>query len=79
MIATQDLLNILVGIGFLTIAVCAVFVTYFLVRALKSVTTLTDSLENTTQEIKNKLQIRALLAVPALMIGLINKILKKRG
>lgn len=79
MTTTQDILNILLGIGVLAIAVCIIFTTYFLVRALKSVTNLTNSLESATQDIKSKLQMRALLTIPALLIGLVNKIFRKRG
>lgn len=79
MINTQDILNILLGIGVLIVAVCIIFTTYFLVRALKSITNLTDSLESTAQDIKSKLQMRVLLTIPALLIGLVNKIFRKRG
>ncbi len=74
---TQDVLNILVAIGFLVITVCAVYITYYLVQALKSVINLTDSLGETTQNIKDKIQMKALTVIPSLVVALIGRILKK--
>lgn len=73
----QDFLNIILGIGFLVITACIVYVSYYFVQALKSITNLSDSLENTTQDIKSKLQMKVLTAIPALIVALIGRILKK--
>lgn len=75
---TQEILTIVLTIGFLIITVCVIFITYYLIQALKSVTNLTDSLEETTQNIKNKIQLKALAAIPALLIALAGKVIKKK-
>lgn len=77
--SSQSILNIILAVGFIVITVCVVYVTYYLVQALKSITNLSDSLDETTQDIKGKLQMKALAAVPALLIALVSKVLKKRG
>lgn len=77
--STQVVLNTLLVVGFLVITVCIVYITYYLVKALKSITDLVDSLIDTTQNIKNKIQLKALVTVPALIIALVSKILRKRG
>lgn len=75
---TQDFLNIILIIGFFVITVCIVYVSYYLVQALKSVTNLSDSLEDTAQGIKDKIQIKALAAIPALLVAIAGKIIKKK-
>lgn len=77
MSASQDILNTFIVIGFLVITVCIVFITYFLVRALKAIANLADSLENTSQNIRERLQTRALSVIPALLIALVNRIFKR--
>lgn len=76
---TQEIMNASVVIGFLTLAVCVVFITYYLIKALKSIAALADSLQDTTQEIRSKLQLKFLAAIPAIMLTLASKIFKKRG
>lgn len=76
----QDFLIIILAVGVLVITACLVYVSYYLVRALKSITILSDSLEDTAQGIKDKVQLKALAAIPALLITIIGKIIKnKRG
>lgn len=74
---TQDILNTILIIGLIVTVTCIAFVSYFLVKALKSITDLTDSLQATTQSIKDKIQMKLLTAIPALIMGLISKILKR--
>lgn len=76
---TQDILYITLALGFLMITACIVFITYFLVQTLKSMTQLADNLDETTQGIKEKVQLRVLAAVPALIVALVSKVFKKRG
>lgn len=75
----QEILNVLLVIGLLIISFCFVAMTYFVVKALQSVIKLTDSLDETTQNIKGKLQMRFLAVLPALFIALMGKLIKKRG
>jgi len=74
----QDFLNIILAIGFLVITACIVYVSYYFVHALKSVTNLSDSLEDTIQGIKDKIQLKALAAIPALLVAIAGKIIKKK-
>lgn len=64
---TQDVLNILLTLGVLIITVCVVYITYYLVQALRSVTNLANSLG----------KVKVLAAIPALLIALASKIIKK--
>ncbi len=74
----QDFLNIILVVGALIITACIVYVSYFLVQALKSITNLSDSLEDTTQGIRDKIQLKALAAIPALLVAIAGKIIKKK-
>ena len=74
---TKDLLNIFLIISFVLITSCIAFTTYYLIQALKSFTRLTEDIDDTTQSIKNGLQLKALAAIPAILIGLISKVIKK--
>ncbi len=76
---TQEILNIILVIGFLIIVGCAAFVTYFLIKTLKAVTALAESLEETNQSIKEKIQMKVLTVIPPLLVGIISRIFKKRG
>jgi len=76
----QDFLNIILAAGLLVITACIIYVSYYLVQALKSITNLSDSLEDAAQGIRNKIQMKALAAIPALLIAIAGKIIKrKRG
>ena len=73
----QETLTALLVAGFLIISVCFIFITYYLVKALKSVINLTDSLGETTQNIKDKIQMKVFTIIPALVVALIGRILKR--
>lgn len=75
--SAQETLNTLLVIGFLIITICVVFVTYFFVKALKSIINLTESLEETTENIRGKLQMRFLAVIPAILVALVSKLIKK--
>lgn len=74
----QDTLNIFILLVLITLSICAVFTTYYFVQALKSITQLSDDLDETARSLKNKVQLKALAAIPALLIALAGK-LRKRG
>lgn len=77
---TGDTLNIFLIIALLVVVSCIVYASYFFVKALKSITQLADNLEETTEGIKQKLQMKFFTALPALLLGLAAKIFnKKRG
>ena len=73
----QETLTALLVAGFLIISVCFIFITYYLVKTLRSVINLTDSLGETTQNIKDKIQMKVLTIIPALVVALIGRILKR--
>lgn len=75
---TQDLLNILLAAGFLIITVCVLTITYFLIKTLKAITELSQSLANTTEGLRDNIKIRALTALPALVISLLGKLIRRR-
>lgn len=80
MVSVQDFLNITLAIGLLVITICIVYVSYYLIQALKSISNLSDSLEDATESIKDKIKLRALAAIPALLVAIVGKIIKhKRG
>ena len=74
---TQEILNTLLIIGFFVITVCIVFITYYLVKTLKSIINLTESLEEATDNIKQKLQMRFLAAIPAILVALAGRLFKR--
>ncbi len=77
---TQDTLNIFLIAGIVVISACVVYISYYFVQALKSVTNLSDDLDEIALNVKNKVAIKALAAVPALLVSLVGKIIrKKRG
>lgn len=77
--STQDMLNIFLIFVFLIMTICAVFATYYFVQALKSITQFSDDCDEIAQNLKNKVQMKALVAIPALLVALAGKIIKKRG
>lgn len=74
----QNTLNLFVVIFLLVIAACAVVITFYLVLALKAFVQSADEVSDAVQSIKEKIQLKALAALPAFLIGLINR-LRKRG
>ncbi|MBI2019344.1 hypothetical protein HYS95_01575 [Candidatus Daviesbacteria bacterium] len=74
---TQDLLNILLAAGLLTFIACLLVVTYFLVKTLKAVTELSRSLSNTAEGLRDNIKMRVLTALPALVVSLISKLIRR--
>jgi len=76
----QDILTITLILGLVILITCFIFITYYLVQALKSITSLVDDWEDTSQGIKNKLRLNFLSAIPAIILALAGKIIRrKRG
>lgn len=77
---TQDILGGFLVVGLIVVVVCFVYIAYYLVEALKSITKVADDLDEATQSIKNRIQLKALAAIPALLVGLVSKVIRrKRG
>lgn len=62
----------------LVITACVVYVSFYLVQALKSVTNLSDDIDEIALNIKNKVALKALTAIPALLVSLVGKVIKKK-
>ena len=78
--AVQDILNLSLIIFLLVITTCVALLTFYFIQALKAISSLADNLEDTTQSIKDKLRMKALTAIPALLIALASRVIKrKRG
>lgn len=77
---TQDILSVFLIVSLFIVTICIVFISYFFVQALKAVTRMADNIEQTSEDIKRKLQLKALAAIPALLVALAGKVIKrKRG
>lgn len=78
--ATQDLLNLILTLGIIVFTICFVFITFYFVQSLKSISNMASDISDATQSVKEKLQMKALAAIPALLVALAGKIIKrKRG
>lgn len=75
---TQDAFYTLLIVGIITIIVCAIYTTYYLVKALRAITNFLNDLEGAAQTVKDGLTIRALAAVPAILLALASKLIRKR-
>lgn len=75
----QDILNIVLILGLLILSACVVFVTYFFIQALRSITDLSDELSEVAQNVKDKVGLKVLQAVPKLFMSIISNLIKKRG
>lgn len=80
--SSGDFLNTILVLALLTITGSAVFVSFYLVKALRSLTKLVDNLENTAEDIKlikNQLKVKVLTTFIAVLAGLLGRFFKKRG
>ena len=75
---SADLLNIFLIIALVVAVTCIVYITFYLVSALKSITNLTDDTDEVVEGLKSKVQMKALLAIPAILLSLAGKLIKKR-
>lgn len=75
--SVPEVINFLLIIGLLIISACIVVITFFLIKALKAITNLAESLQNTSQSIREKIQMRFVAALPAILVGILGKILRR--
>ena len=75
---SQDFLQITLGVGFIILVSCIIFITFYFVKVLKSFRDLLDDADNIAMGIKNGIKLKALAALPALLIALISKTIRKR-
>lgn len=74
----QEILNVVLVIFLAVIAGCIVAATIFFIQALRSIIKVADNINETTQGLRNRLQLKALMTIPALILALIQKF-RKRG
>ncbi|MBI2599913.1 hypothetical protein HYW43_03270 [Candidatus Daviesbacteria bacterium] len=74
----KDILDVSLVTGIVIVSICIVYITFYLIRVLKSITDLTNTLTDTTLDVKEKLQKNVLTAIPGLIMGLIGTLIKKR-
>lgn len=77
-----EIVSIILAVGFLVIAFSIVLVSVYFIKALKSLTSLADSLQNTTEDIRAKIQNKFIAAVPTLLLALLGRLfgrILKRG
>lgn len=75
---TQDILSLFAILAIFIITACVVLITFYLISALKSVNQLAEDLDETVQGVKNKLSLKALSAIPALIVAVASKVIKKK-
>lgn len=75
---TQETLNIFLIIFFAVMTGCLLVTTYFLVKALKVFINIANHLNETAESLRSKLQLKALTAVPAILLGILRNF-RKRG
>jgi hypothetical protein len=74
----QDILSIFLILGIITVTVCFVALTFFFIQALKAVQNLADHLIDTTAGLKDKIGLKALAAVPPILVTILGRFLKRR-
>ncbi len=74
---TQDILNTFLILAIIIVTGCVVFMTYFFIQASKSVLNLADHLIDTTNGFRDKVGLKVLAAIPAILVSLIGRIIKK--
>lgn len=78
--SAQDILTVFLIVALFTITACIAYITFYFVQALKSITQLSDNLDGMAQNLKNQVQMKALAAIPALLVALAGKVIRrKRG
>ncbi len=73
----QQMLYTFLIIALLIVTTCIVFITYYMIQALKSITTLAENLIETTEGLKNKVGLKALAAIPPILVALVGKIIRR--
>ncbi|OGE37041.1 hypothetical protein A3B45_04085 [Candidatus Daviesbacteria bacterium RIFCSPLOWO2_01_FULL_39_12] len=77
-----DLTSTLLVLSILIITGCVIYVSYYLGKALRSVTELVDNLEESAEDlklIKNQLKIKVVTTFVAVLAGLLGKFFKRKG
>lgn len=55
-----------------------IYTSYYFVKALKSIINVLNNLEDASESIKETVKLKVLAAVPALLIALASKLIRKR-
>lgn len=73
----QQLIYTLLIIALIIVTSCVVLITYYMIQALKSVTVLAENLIETTEGLTNKVGLKALAAIPPILVALVGKIIRR--
>ncbi|MBI2597530.1 hypothetical protein HYW41_05235 [Candidatus Daviesbacteria bacterium] len=69
---SQEILNIFLILSLLVVTSCVVYITYYFVKALRSLTNFTNDLER-------KAGLKILAAIPGALIAIFSGFFKRRG
>lgn len=72
MMTSQEILNIFLILSLLVVTSCVVYITYYFVKALKSLINLTNDLEK-------KAGLKILAALPTALLAILGRFFKRRG
>lgn len=75
---SQNILNVFLIILLAIASVSIAYIAYYFVKALKSITNFSDNLNEATEKLKDRVQLKVLTAIPALLVALVGKIIRKR-
>lgn len=73
----QQLIYTLLIIALIIVTSCVVLITYYMIQALKSITVLAENLIETTEGLTNKVGLKALAAIPPILVALVGKIIRR--
>lgn len=77
---TKDILNISLTIVALIFGVCFIYITIYLVKTLQSINDTARNISDTTESIKENIQLKSLTTIPSLLMSMVGKIInRKRG
>ena len=77
---TKDILNVTLTLVALIFAGCFVYITIYFVKTLQAINQTAHNISETTESIKENMQLKALTTLPSLVMNLIGRIIKrKRG
>ncbi len=75
---TSDFLNITLAVGVIIVAGSVAFCSYFFVQTLKAISNAANNMEEITDGLKNRMQMKMLTVIPSILLALANKIRKGR-
>lgn len=74
---SKDILDLFLILGVITFTGCVVFLTFFLIQALKAIKALAEELKETTEGLKDKAGLKVITAIPAILLALLGRVIKR--